>query len=153
MAESEHGYVLDILVYTGSDTLASANPDYSTLPQPARVVLHLLGDYSEKGHRVFTDRYYTSIPLALTLKEHSTGFTGTSVKNRVGLPDEIQKNFCLRDDEVKAYHADDLLVVVWHAAKKKNPVIMVSTECLVASIDQALMCNLEPPTSQAPCCA
>jgi len=42
LAESEHGYVLDILVYTGSDTLASANSDYSTLPQPARVVLHLL---------------------------------------------------------------------------------------------------------------
>ena len=37
LAESEHGYVLDILVFTGSDTLASANPDYSTLPQPARV--------------------------------------------------------------------------------------------------------------------
>jgi len=136
LAESEHGYVLDILVYTGSDTLASANPDYSTLPQPARVVLHLLGDYSEKGHRVFTDRYYTSIPLALTLKEHSTGFTGTSMKNRVGLPDEIrEKNFRLRDDEVKAYRADDLLVVGWRAAKKKKPVIMVSTECSAASID------------------
>jgi len=135
LAESEHGYVLDILVYTGSDTLASANPDY-TLPQPPRVVLHLLGDYSDKGHRVFTDRYYTSIPLALTLKEHSTGFTGTSMKNRVGLPDEIQeKNFRLRDDEVKAYRADHLLVVGWSAAKKKKPVIMVSTECSAASID------------------
>jgi len=93
-------FMTSLCIYTGSDTLASANPDYSTLPQPARVVLPLLGDYmySDKGHRVFTDRYYTIIPLALTLKEHSTGFTGTSMKNRVGLPDEIrEKNFHLRD--------------------------------------------------------
>jgi len=58
------------------------------------------------------------------------------MKNRVGLPDEIRdKNFRLRDDEVKAYRADDLLVVGWRAAKKKKPVIMVSTECSAASID------------------
>jgi len=72
-----------------------------TLPQPAQVVLHLLGDYSDKGHRVFTDRYYTSIPLALTPKEHSTAFTGMSMNNRIGLPGETWENFHLRDDEVK----------------------------------------------------
>ena len=56
LADSKQGYVLDILVYTGGDTLDCASAEHSSLPQPARVVLHLLRDYLDKGHRVFTDR-------------------------------------------------------------------------------------------------
>ena len=136
LADSKQGYVLDILVYTGGDTLDCASAEHSNLPQPARVVLHLLRDYLDKGHRIFTDRYYTSIPLAQALSHRSTGFTGTCMKNRVGLPDEIRaKSFRLRDDEVQAYRSDDMLVVGWRAAKKKKPVVMLSTECSAASID------------------
>ena len=72
LADSKQGYVLDILVYTGGDTLDCASAEHSSLPQPARVVLHLLHDYLNKGHRVFTDGYYTSIPLAKTLSDCST---------------------------------------------------------------------------------
>ena len=42
VADSTHGYVLNCLVYTGGDTLHVASRTYLTLPQPARVVLHLL---------------------------------------------------------------------------------------------------------------
>ena len=67
--DSGLGYVLNFLVYTGGDTLETASSIYSTLPQPARIVLHLLEPYLGKGHTVFTDRYYTSLPLAITLGE------------------------------------------------------------------------------------
>ena len=120
-------------MYTGGDTLDATSSEHSALPQPARVVFHLLRDYLDKGHRVSTDRYYTSIPLAQALVDHSTGFTGTAMRNRVGLPEEIRStSFRLRDDEVQAFRSDDLLVVGWCAAKK-SPVVMVSTECSAAS--------------------
>ena len=63
LADSLNGYILDILVYTGADTLQNAHPTYQQMPQPARIVLHLTKDYLNQGRTIFTDRYYTSIPL------------------------------------------------------------------------------------------
>ena len=82
MADSKNGYVLNVLPYTGRDTLQEASTEYVDLPQPARIVLHLIELYLNKGHHVFTDRYYTSIPLAQALTDRSTSFTGTSMWNR-----------------------------------------------------------------------
>ena len=48
-ADSDHRYMLKILVYTGVDTLVKADTRYSLLPQPARVVPHLLDPYLDKG--------------------------------------------------------------------------------------------------------
>ncbi len=36
LAEGEHGYMLNVLVYTGRETLESASSQYPSLPQPAR---------------------------------------------------------------------------------------------------------------------
>ena len=129
LAESEQGYILDILVYTGSDTLAHADSRYDSLPQPARVVMDVTAKYLDRGHRLFVDRYYTSIPLAHALADRSTGFTGTAMRNRVDLPDEIRsKSFRLSDGEVQAYRTEGQLALGWRAAKKKTPVIMLSSE-------------------------
>lgn len=80
--------MLNILPYNGADTLDEASTEHSLLPPPARVALHLVHNYLDKGHRLFTDCYYTSIPLAKALHEHATGFTGACNQNRVGLPTE-----------------------------------------------------------------
>ncbi len=61
---SSNGYVLNILPYTGAESLQDANVAYASLPQPAQVVMHLIESYLNKGHHLFTDRYYTSVPLA-----------------------------------------------------------------------------------------
>ena len=129
MADSKNGYVLNVLPYTGRDTLQEASTEYVDLLQPARIVLLLIELYLNKGHHVFTDRYYTSIPLAQALTDRSISFNGTSMWNRVELPDPI----CLTptrlaDDEVKAFRADRLLGLEWRAAKKKKSLIMISTE-------------------------
>ena len=129
LAESEHGYILDIVVYTGRDTLDHADSQYANLPQPARIVMDVTDKYLDKGHRLFADRYYTSIPLANALADCSTGFTGTVMKNRIDLPDQIRsKSFRLRDGEVQAYRTDGLLALGWRAAKNKKPLIMLSSE-------------------------
>ena len=64
MADSKKAYLLNVLPYTGSDALQEASTQYVDLPQPARIVLHVIELYLNKSHHVFTDRYYTSIPLA-----------------------------------------------------------------------------------------
>ena len=128
LADSSHGYVLNILLYTGKDTLANASSQYKDQSQPAQVVLHLAEPYLDQGRHVFTDRYYTSIPLTKALSDRSTAFTGTVMKNRADLPDEIRsKSFKLKDDEIVAYRTDRLLAMGWRAAQKK-PVIMLSSE-------------------------
>ena len=129
LADSVHGYVLNTLVYTGADTLDDANPMHSMLPQPARVVLHLLEPYKGNGHTVFTDRYYTSLPLALALQGCNTSFVGTVIKNRIDLPDDIRSpSFRLANDEIRAFRSDRILALGWRAAQKKKAVIIVSTE-------------------------
>ena len=78
LADSSNGYLFNVLLYSGAETLDEANPLFSTLPQPARVVIHLLEPYLHRGHHVFTARYYSSIPLAKTFHDNQTAFTGTS---------------------------------------------------------------------------
>ena len=135
LADSEHGYLLNALVYTGADTLDGACSTYSTLPQPARIVLHLLQPYLRKGHTVITDRYYTSIPLVLALQHCNTSFIGTAIKNRIDLPDAIRSpSFRLSNDETIAFRCDKLLALGWRAAQKKKPLIMVSTESSAKSV-------------------
>ena len=62
-----------------------------------------------------------------------TGFTGTSNKNRVDLPDLFRGACRVGDGEVIAYRCDHLLALTWRAEKKKKPVIMVSTQASAAT--------------------
>lgn len=129
IADSKNGYILDTLLYTGADTLDNSDPQYSHLPQPSRVVLTLFSDYLEQGRTLYTDRYYTSIPLAQTLESHRTSFTGTCVKNRQQIPQIFrQKNFHLSDGEVRAYRSGHLLALAWRAPSKKKGIIMITTK-------------------------
>ena len=111
MADSAQGYMLNVLVYTGADILEQADPHYTNYPQPGRIVLHVLQPYLDRGHHVFTDRYYTSVPLAKALEERSTAFTGTAVRNRTQLPEAIRKPSRLLDNEIRAYRAERLLAL------------------------------------------
>ena len=129
LADSTHGYVLNCLVYTGADTLQGSSPSYFSLPQPARIVMHLLEPYLGKGHTVVTDRYYTSVPLAMTLKANNTSFIGTVVKSRIDLPNEIRApSLRIGNDETLAFRHENMLALGWRAARKKKPLFMLSTE-------------------------
>ena len=141
MADSSSEYVLNILLYTGSETMQGARDDFSHLPQPAQVVMHPADPYLDSGRHMFTDRYYTSIPLAQALSEHDTAFTGTSNKNRAELPDKIRVMSRLKGGEVMAYCTLKLLALAWQAEKRKKPLFMVSTEA------SASLVTVEPPNA------
>ena len=128
MADSSNGYMLNILLYTGRETLREASSEFAHLPQPAQVVMQVANPYLDRGHHFFTDRYYTSIPLAKALSDHNTSFTGTSNKNRVDLPDDIRLLKRMKGGEMVSYRADELLAVAWQPEKRTKPVFMVSTE-------------------------
>ncbi len=105
------------------------------LPQPARVVMHLVQPYLDQGQHVFNNRYYSSFPLAQALRDHTTSFTGTIVKNRADLPDDIRGRLQLRSGEVVAFRDGTLLAVAWRAESKKKPVIMLSTNSTAEMVD------------------
>ena len=75
---------------------------------------------------MFTDRYYTSIPLAQALTNRSMSFT--SMQNCSEVPDPNCLTPTHLADEVKAFRADHLLALEWRAAKKKKSLVMISTE-------------------------
>jgi len=66
---------------------------FEALPQAARVVIELVEPYLDQGQHVFTDRYYTSIPLAQALHNCATSFTGTANKTRADLPNQIRGRY------------------------------------------------------------
>ncbi|KAJ8927514.1 hypothetical protein NQ314_020011 [Rhamnusium bicolor] len=71
------GFILNILVYTGRGTLQDNNTSHAE-----SVVKTLFTDYLEKGHTVYLDNFYTSVPLAEALFKEKTGCVGTLRENR-----------------------------------------------------------------------
>ena len=116
-------------MYTGAQTLDDADPQFAHLPVLCRSVLHLVSPYFGKGHHVFADQFYSSIPLVQTLGDQQTHFTGTIVNNRVGLPDPIWSPFCLGDDESIQFRSGNQMVIAWRARSRKVPVILISSSC------------------------
>ena len=90
--------------------------------------MHLLEQYLHRGYHVFTDRYYTSVPLAKALHEVQTSLTGTMMGDRIGLPDPVRSGLQLQVGETAAYRHECNLVVVWRAKKSKAPLVVLSIE-------------------------
>jgi len=127
LADSDNGYMLNVTPYTGCETLDDGHTKFEALLQATQVVMELVEPYLDQGRHVFTDRYYTSIPLAQALHNRATSFTGTANKTRADLPDQIRGRYHLHDGEVMAFRTDHLLALTWRAQKKKKPVVMLST--------------------------
>ena len=146
MADSSNGYLLNILLYTGRETLREASSEFSGLPQPAQVVMHVIGPYLDRGHHLFTVHYYTSIPLAHALRDPNTSFTGTTNRNRVDLPDDIRLLRQLKGGEMVSYRTNKLLALAWQAEKRNKPVFMLSTESSAAWVTVPSQNSYNPPT-------
>ena len=127
LADAETGYMLNIVVYTGAQTLDDADAQFASLPVLARTVLHLVNPYLGMGHHIFADRLYSSIPLVQTLADNQTHFTGTINKNRIDLPDAIRAPFTLTDDGTMQFRSEKVMVIAWRAKSKKTPLIMISS--------------------------
>nr|XP_022900609.1 piggyBac transposable element-derived protein 4-like [Onthophagus taurus] len=90
LCECETGMVLDFVVYVGNDTKQFVE-EIKGLGSSGYVVVSLMKPYLEKGHKLFTDNYYSSPILANYLFEKKTNTCGTVRENRKYMP-TLKKN-------------------------------------------------------------
>ncbi|XP_017792479.1 PREDICTED: piggyBac transposable element-derived protein 4-like, partial [Habropoda laboriosa] len=125
LADSKTGYLFTILPYYGSIT--SDNISRPDLPVNTRIPLHLYKKLLDrvpdaKGYHMFTDRYYTSIPLAEELLKMNCHLTGTINVNRKGVPTQIKKpKFSTR--KTVAYRKNNNTLLAW---KDKRIITMLT---------------------------
>ena len=125
LTDSATGYALDI-PYTGGETRAYFSNCRTDLPFPAKIVMAISEKYLDKGHHIFADRFYASVPLVVELEARQTGYTGTLVKNRQRLPKEVRdKKFRLQRGEQRVWRDGRKLVLGWR--DKGKPTVMIST--------------------------
>ena len=116
LADSKSGYTYHLRLYLGSET---DSPGYN---HTESVVLTLLDGLLGKGHHLFTDRFYTSIPLLDKLTAENTSLTGTIQRNRRLLPPEI-KGLKLKKGETKSFVHGQNLFLFW---RDKRDIFMAS---------------------------
>ena len=81
-AESTTGYVLTFDVYTGGSETTSTHD----------TVMKLMEKYLDKGHKLFTDNFYSSPLLCHALLQRGTYTCGTVRTNRRHFPDGLKYN-------------------------------------------------------------
>ena len=107
-------------IYCGKENVAPAAQELSV---SERVVIGLMQPLLQKGYHLYTDNWYTSLPLYKYLHRHGTLACGTIRNNRKGFPERV-KNAKLQKDEQIACRSDELLAVKF---KDKKDVYMLTT--------------------------
>ena len=75
------GLVYNFEVHTGTIDMCSVQPD---LQASGNIVMKLLANIPRhKGHKLFIDNWYTSVPLATTLMNQRMALVGTDRANRL----------------------------------------------------------------------
>jgi len=87
-----------------------------------------MNPFGGKGHIVYMDRFYTSLPVIRTLEEMKIGTVGTCMRNRLGLSEDLNKEIKkLGKGQFNYYERDNVMLTVYQDAK---------TVFLLSNIDQ-----------------
>ena len=111
------GFVLKTEIYSGQKF-----QDPESLGQTGAIVLHLMAPYLDKGHHLFTDNWYNSVPLTKHMSLHKTYITGTLRADRKHLPNQVTKKK-LKKGEMVSNSWEDISVIKW---KDKRDVSMIT---------------------------
>lgn len=126
LANANIGYIQTILPYYDCFTIEKlVRPN---LPISTRIILQLYQNLLRSnpeaaGYHIFTDRYFTSIPLADALLNMKCRITGTIQTNKKFSLNEI-KNPKIAKNEIVAYRRKDTLLLAW---RDKRIAAMLST--------------------------
>ncbi|MBP1525628.1 MAG: hypothetical protein H9Q67_03860 [Spiroplasma ixodetis] len=104
---ASNGYLLDTLLYTGKGTITNDEKGHAYA-----VVQKLIKNYNRKGHALYIDNFYTSIPLSEDLLKLGTQITSTLGKNRKGIPNLI-KNQRLKQGKSIFMQIEAILIQRW----------------------------------------
>ncbi|XP_069960072.1 piggyBac transposable element-derived protein 4 [Cherax quadricarinatus] len=102
------GLVLDIIVYTGSNTLKDTRRLLGISGDVARTMME---PYLGKGHTLYTDNWYTSPLLSDFLRVNMTDMCGTVHGNRKHMP---KFSTDTHRGEVQVFAANDIMAFRWH---------------------------------------
>lgn len=114
---TEKGYTWNMNVYCGkSKTNDTASSE--------KIVMQLIEGLLDEGRTLYTDNYYTSIPLAYRLKYRKTNLVGTLRAHRKHLPKDVIGAKLKRGEMSAQQTEDDIVVLKW---RDKRDVNMLST--------------------------
>lgn len=124
LCDSKTSYVYNVSLYSGRDFLADGNDPFTH-----KVIMNelslckLLG----KGYHVFTDNWYTKLPLAKELLSKKTYLTGTVNKNTRDLSKQAKLIVLGREESAYFRHQKNILLVKYNQRAKNKPVYLIST--------------------------
>jgi len=119
LCDCKTGYVLDSIIYTGSESHVTENAE--EIGKTGNIVLTLLKPYLGKGHTLYVDNYYSSPALFNFLHANITNACGTVKQRRKGMPIMDKK---LKKGEIDFRTTSNLLALKW---RDKRDVFMLST--------------------------
>jgi len=105
LVDCESKALLKLIPYQGKSTLN----DFKEFGVKGTIVLHLLENMFNKNHRLVSDNWFNSPPLAKLLKSKGVHVLGTLQKRRSGKLKELMKQK-LRKGSVESFTAEGLLV-------------------------------------------
>ncbi|XP_074659317.1 uncharacterized protein LOC141912046 [Tubulanus polymorphus] len=115
------GYLLNANLYCGRNDDQEIEAGLSAKGQ---AVLDIVKPFANRGHHVYCDYTYSSIPLALSLYDKKFHFTATIRLSSVGVPSELKYPTQMRPGDVYAYRNGDVLILNWY---DKSIVSVIST--------------------------
>lgn len=115
---AEGGYCITYKIYSGKEQKRAK--DLS-----AKVVMELVEPYLEFGRTIYTDNWYTSVPLAEKLGEKHTHLVGTLNKKRKENPKVVVNTKLNRGQVVGLKNKKNVVVLKW---KDKRDVLMLTTK-------------------------
>ena len=109
LSDATNGYIYRLQIYTGKDMESETNTGLCS-----RVVRDLMSGLETDGFHLFTDNYYASPQLSLTLCKKGVNTCGTTRTNRKGFPKDLIKP---KREKQRGYHDyrsnGPLIAVVW----------------------------------------
>ena len=86
LSESRSGYIYNLVIYYGKETLLSVIPGKN---HTTNVVMTLMEPLSNMGYDLYVDHFYTSPELATELLRIGSTITGTVLSNRRNMPAKV----------------------------------------------------------------
>ncbi len=121
---------MNLLIYTGKGTFLVENNTELTMTE--QIVTRMTVDYQHQGHIIYTDNYYTSPNLYMSLRENGIGACGTVRANRKKMPRDIhagQLHLAKGDPPVfRKTSTDDMVTCVMMDTKRVQFLSTVHTD-------------------------
>ena len=116
LADSKTGYMYNLNMYTGKETVAVNETRGAT----HRVVMDVISPILDRGHIFYMDNYFTSPALFKDMIDRQTGACGTLRVNRTGVPASVKTAKIRANAPAQFVRDDNILYVSWTDKRQVN---------------------------------